>query len=104
MNTEKLARARELEIEANRLRKEAFEERPLPDKWRIGQMVRFIVDKEWAWGAGTVAQIVKTDKSDKPADKYQVFWTSTDPGKHLFWTTPNEVEFVSETPPKAAKP
>lgn len=84
------------DTEASRLRKEAFAERKLPDFWRVGQKVKFLCNKEWAWGAGTVAEIVEVLNPKTPADQYQVFWTATNPGKHAFWTTPDEVELVED--------
>jgi len=92
----KLAEAMELEAKAARLRKEAFDERPLPDFWRVGQKVRFLDAKEWAWNAGTVATVVEVRDRSVPAKDYQVFWTSTRPGEHKFWTTPDEVELVAD--------
>lgn len=92
----KNAEAKSLEERARQLRKEAFDERPLPDFWRKGQKVRFLHEKEWAWGAGAVAEVIEVRDGSIPADKYQVFWASQDKGKTRFWTTPDEVELVSD--------
>ena len=97
MDQTKLKRACELETEAGRLRREAFEERPLPDKWCVGQTVRYLNNQDWAWSKGGTAKIVEIDKAylDRPASEYAVFWTSADDGKtHRFWTTPSDVELV----------
>lgn len=97
----KLARAAELEAEAAKLRQEAFNERPLPDVWRVGQIVRTLSDKEFAWGKGALMYIneIRSEYKGTPADRYQVFYTSfvgKDKSSGTFWTTPEDVEFVSE--------
>lgn len=97
-------RAARLEAEAAALRKRAFDDRPLPDFWRVGQRVRLIKDKEWAYPAGTEVEVVKVRDPDTPAKEYQVFWTSTNHGKELYWTTPDEVELVQDVPAIRALP
>ena len=76
----------------------AFENRPLPVRWEIGQKVRFLRDSEWAWGAGGIAYVVgfRDDSKKKLAHEYQVFYTSPTLGKErgMWWTTPNDVELV----------
>jgi hypothetical protein len=97
----KLVQATKLEAEAARLRKQAFEERCLPDFWRIGQRVRYITDSEFAWDRGDTAQIVgfhhRYLEGTIPANEYQVFYTSGPGNPARYWTTPSDVELVLET-------
>lgn len=94
MDRPKLDRAAQLEAEARQLRKQAYDERPLPAHWEVGQKVRTLADKEWAWNAGDVMTIVELRDRGKPASEYQVFWTAHASGKGRYWTTPDEVELV----------
>jgi hypothetical protein len=99
----KLDRAAALEAEAAKLRREAFDQRPLPDHWRVGQTVRYLNNQDWAWSAGGIAKIVEIGKDyvGQPAREYAVFWTSSDNGKtHRFWTTPSDVELVKDVATK----
>ena len=96
MDEYKLNRASELEEEAARLRLEAFEERPLPDFWRLGQKVRTLKDNEWAWDKGAIMTIVRLREVGVPAAQYQVFWVTPRSGQGVFWTTPADVELVAE--------
>lgn len=102
MDQDLLNIANMLESEAKRLRKKAFDNRPLPDFWRVGQTVRLLVDKEWCADAGTLMTIVELDtstrlnKPEEPAKNYQVFWTTPVNGSGQFWTTPDEVELVED--------
>lgn len=96
MDLEKLARAAELEAEASQLRAAVFRGRPLPDFWRVGQKVRFVKSQEYGFQSGDVAEIVDVKDPEIPANKYQVFWTSTDIKTHRYWTTPDEVELVKD--------
>lgn len=99
MDADKLKRAAELRAEADQLEEDAFNTRPLPDQWRVGQTVRYLSDQEWAWRAGAVAKIIEIDPDHKgrPASEYCVFWTSSDGGKtHRYWTTSSDVELVED--------
>lgn len=90
MDEKKLARAAQLEAEASRLRQEAFDERPLPKKWRVGQKVRYLRDEEWAWCKGAIAAIIEVRDQT-------VFYTSFDGGKtHRLYTTPSDVELIED--------
>lgn len=96
MDQELLNIAEMLENEAKRLRNKAFDNRPLPDFWRVGQIVRLIKDKEWCADAGTLMKIVQLDKPEEPASRYQVFWTTPINGHGVYWTTPDEVELLQD--------
>lgn len=93
---DKLQRAKELREEADRLETEAHNERLLPKKWKVGQRVRFLKYREWAWNKGTEATIIELspDCKHKSASEYQVFWTEPDGGGATWWTTPDDVELV----------
>lgn len=95
-DVDRLAKAKELRAEAERLEKEAFDTRTLPPKWKIGMRVRFLRPKEWAWSAGSEATVTRLSPEcrDRAASEYQVFWTSPDGGGATWWTTPSDVEWV----------
>ena len=90
----RVKRAADLRNEADRLEKES--KRNLPKKWKVGQRVRFLRTKDWAWVAGCEATIVDLSKECKttPAHEYQVFWTKLDGYDAEWWTTPDDVELV----------
>lgn len=93
----KLDRAEALEAEAAKLRQEAFDGRPLPDFWRVGQKVRTLEFKDWAWERGQVGTIIELDRPGTPAREYQVFWiTFGGKFKNSYWTTPRDVELVKD--------
>ena len=91
---EKLEIAAELRAEADKLEKQAT--RKLPKKWRVGQRVRFLEHKEWAWSKGSEATVVELSKvyTGRSGDEYQVFWTSPDGSSSKWWTTPDDVELI----------
>lgn len=89
MDQDLLKIAEMLESEAKRLRKKAFDNRPLPDFWRVGQKVRLLKTKEWCADAGDVLMIVEVRD-------HNVFWTSPLNGTGRYWTTPDEVELVED--------
>lgn len=93
---DRLAKAKELRAEAERLEREEFDMRPLPSKWKVGMRVRFLESKEWAWSKGSEATIVKlrADCKVRSASEYQVFWTEPDGGGAMWWTNPSDVELV----------
>jgi hypothetical protein len=97
---EKRQRARDLEIEAKRLLKEAHDERPLPDFWRVGQKVRYLRNSEWAWTAGEIGYVesLRPEYTGRPAAQYQVFYTTSPDLRGRFWTTPDDVELVEDSP------
>jgi hypothetical protein len=94
--SDKLERAKAMRKEAERLELEAFNERPLPDKWQVGMRVRFLNTSEGAWCKGQEATINELDHTDRPASEYQVFWTVPDGGGAVWWTTPSDVELVKK--------
>ncbi len=97
----KLARAAALEHEAAQLRSEAFEQRRLPDFWRVGQKVRYLTNSDWAWHRGNEGTVValRDDCKGKPAHEYQVFYTGVGPDCYgQYWTTPSDVELIEDTP------
>lgn len=90
-------RIAELRAEADRLEREAFENRPLPDKWRVGQKVRYLESKDWAWNKGDWGVVVglrEDEYKDRPAKEYQVFYTAIKGEYGYFWTTPMDVELI----------
>jgi hypothetical protein len=93
---------KELEKKLEKYRKSKFGNRPLPNKWRVGQKVRFLSDSEWAWSKGSVWYVVelRPEYANCFASEYQVFYTSPDMTKKkgIFWTTPNDVELVEDVP------
>ena len=89
MDQDLLNIAEMLESEAKRLRKKAFDNRPMPDSWRVGQKVRLLKNKEWCADAGDVLMIVEVRD-------HNVFWTSPPNGTGRYWTTPDEVELVED--------
>lgn len=97
MDADKLAKAAALRAEADRLEKQAFVERSLPDKWRLGQKVRYLRDSEWAWAKGEIAYVKGfREHADLPAAQYQVFYTGPGGRDFSFWTTPDDVELVED--------
>ena len=75
----------------------AYINRHMPNKWKVGMKVRYVVDKEWAWSKGQTATIKSFNgKPANRADEYQVFYTVPDNGYGIFWTTPSEVEWIEE--------
>jgi hypothetical protein len=99
MDQVKMTRADELEAEARRLRKEAFDGRPMPDCWRVGQKVRYLHKSEWAWNAGNTGTVVEVPKEHqgKPAKEAQWFYTGV--GSKCFGryhTTPIDVELIED--------
>jgi hypothetical protein len=98
-------KAAALRAEADRLEADAFDQRPLPDFWRVGQKVRYLYDKDFAWSAGETATILELDKQGVPAKEYQVFWTGhpKHPEYGRFWTTPDEVELIKDVAPVAQR-
>jgi hypothetical protein len=90
------------EVVATVDRRNAFDSRPLPDHWRVGDRIRYIRDKEHCCDAGALGVVVAVgpECAEKLAGEYQVFWTcpqgwtNTLGGGAKFWTTPDEVELV----------
>lgn len=94
----RIRQAEELERKAAELRKEAA--RKLPDFWKVGQRVRYINDREWAWEKGAIAQVIELRNEYKktPGNEYQVFYTSN-PNSEFggrYWTTPDDVELLDD--------
>lgn len=89
--------------EAAKLRERADEldmlsERPLPTTWEVGQRVRFVRDKAWMCSKGATGKVIEVKPESKgiSADQYQVFFTSLDGCRGKFWTTPDDVELITE--------
>ena len=95
---DKLKRAKELREEAQRLEEEAHAERCLPKKWEVGMRVRFLKQQEWSWRKGQEATVerLSDECKNRSGHEYQVFWTVPDGGGAIWWTTPDDVELVSE--------
>jgi hypothetical protein len=76
--------------------------RPLPKKWEIGMRVRYLKTNEWAWRKGDIAYVnkLRPEYNEKPADEYQVFYTGPANQSAIFWTTPDDVEWVQPTETK----
>jgi len=95
-----LVRARTLREEAAAIEKAAFEARPLPDKWRVGQTVRYLRSIEYGPNRGSLGYVqrLREEDADKdiPAKDYQVFWTGPKDKSSTFWTTPDDVELVED--------
>lgn len=94
----RIRQAEELERQAAELRKQA--DRKLPEFWRVGQKVRYLQDREWAWSKGGEAEVIELRKeySKTPGHEYQVFYTgnpNSDFGGR-YWTTPDDVELVED--------
>lgn len=99
MDQSKLARADALEAEARRLRKEAFDERPMPDSWRVGQKVRYLRKSDWAWQAGSIGTVVEIPKEHQGKPAHETRWFYTGVGESCFGryhTTPSDVELVED--------
>lgn len=96
MDKYRLERARALRDIADKLEREAF--RKLPEKWKVGMRVRFLSTKEWAWNAGSEATVIKLSEDCKYrlGHEYQVFWTQPDSRNAIWWTTPEDVELVTD--------
>jgi hypothetical protein len=78
---------------------EAFNQRSLPEFWRVGQKVRYLRDSEWAWSIGSIGYVVelRPEYKNTPANEYQVFYTAIGEKRFgIFWTTPEDVELVVE--------
>lgn len=67
-----------------------------PDKWRVGDRVRYVKSSEWTWCRDTVGVITELAEGyeDRAPNEYQVFWVSPLKGSGSWWTTPSDVEFV----------
>ena len=93
-NKERMERVLKLRAKADGLESQIT--RKLPDKWEVGQRVRFIRDMEWACDKGSEATIneIRYEDKGKSACEYQVFWTSPDDREATWWTTPDDVELV----------
>ncbi len=80
--------------------REAFNSRPLPKQWKVGQKVRYLRSSEWAWNEGEIAYVVqlRDEYKGKKASEYQVFYTGSDKGGKggTYWTTPTDVELVED--------
>jgi hypothetical protein len=90
------ARADELRKEANELDRIAA--RQLPEKWEVGMRVRYLETNDWAWKKGDIAYVnrVFPNYIGRPADEYQVFYTGPMNQAATLWTTPDDVEWVSD--------
>ena len=95
-NKEMINYAKTLRAEAADIEEKA--KRLLPNKWEIGQKVRFIVDKDHCCNKGCIAEItsLQLENLNVPADEYQVFYTTPVDGSGRWWTTPDEVELFIE--------
>jgi hypothetical protein len=91
-----LDKAAALRAQAAKIEEEAFANRPLPDRWRVGQVVRTVVEMEHCASRGAILYVhrVQEQYADTPADEYQVFWTGPKDKRSMYWTTPNDVELV----------
>lgn len=100
MSRAKLSKAAQLRAEADRLEKEAFAQRPLPDQWRIGQKVRYLRDSDCAWAKGHTAYVngLREEYKGRPSADYQVFYTGDEQGRNVYWTTPDDVELIEDAP------
>jgi hypothetical protein len=90
------ARADELRKQADELDRIAA--RQLPEKWELGMRVRYLATSDWAWTKGDIAYVnrLRPEYIGKPADEYQVFYTGPMSQAATFWTTPDDVELVSD--------
>lgn len=77
-----------------------------PDKWQLGDIVRFITDNEYGWRKGEfgIINTLAPKYSNRRADEYQVFWTHILDSNGNFsktggsyWTTPDDVIFVKRS-------
>lgn len=96
---EKIKLAQLLERMATHIRSTAFNDRPLPDFWRVGQKVRLITSKEWCGDAGQEFYICKVKWAAEPAhSSNNTIWITpsllTEEGK--YWTSPHEIELVED--------
>ena len=87
------AQAALLEADAAKLRQQA-RDLSIPERWEVGQKVRYLRDRYWAWSAGAEAVIIEMLDHGKTAREYQVFYTRPINGKGTFWTTPDDVELA----------
>lgn len=98
MNEMLLLKASELEAEARALRQKAFDERPLPDHWAVGQTVRCIKAVQWGTQKGQVYVINRVRKEDKgkpAACENQVFWVSPFGDPSSYYSTPEHFELYT---------
>jgi len=95
-NKQMIHEAERLELQAKKLRLKA--KRKMPDQWRVGQKVRYVSNKDWAWNKGGIAYILELRDEYKglSADEYQVFYTGSKKGSGTYWTTPDDVELIEE--------
>ena len=80
-------------------RSATFDNRPLPNRWRVGQKVCYLTTSFWAWAKGDIGHILelRDEYKDKKAHEYQVFYTRPVNSKTgFFWTTPDDVELVED--------
>jgi hypothetical protein len=70
-----------------------------PEKWKVGMLVEYVRDMgDFGPDIGDLGKIVDVRKEDegKTGDEYQVFWVRL--GEGIFWTTPDDVVLVGDTP------
>lgn len=94
-------KARVLEQRAKYIREKAFEERPLPDFWRVGQLVRMLKDQEWCWNRGNilvVSQVRFPKALAADADFFYVSPRGKNPMNMYFYCTPSDVELYRDWP------
>src|SRR4051812_27782417 len=68
-----------------------------PKAWKIGDRVRYVRSIDWGPQKGQEGVIISFSEDHKdgmPANEYQVFYVKIDRGQ--FYTTPDDVEIVSE--------
>lgn len=90
---------KELQDKIDKFRKSKFGNRPLPNKWRVGQKVRYITSNEWGWRQGDVGYVteLRDEYKDHFASEYQVFYTSIGEKRFgKYWTTPDDVELIED--------
>lgn len=93
-----LLRSQALRDEAAKIERAAFDARPLPDKWRVGQIVRQVRGEGLGLPRGTIAYVhrLSDDCASKAATEYQVFWIGPKDKSSTWWTTPADVELVED--------
>lgn len=93
-----LNKAALLERRAKLIREKAFNERKLPDYWRVGQLVRMLKYQEWSWSKGDIMKVCEVPYPDVPAAEAPRFYVAPrrNPLQMRFYCTPDDVELFQD--------
>lgn len=93
-----LNKAALLERRAKLIREKAFNARKLPDRWRVGQLVRMLKHQEWSWSRGDIMKVCHVPYPDVPAAETLSFYVAPrrNPLQMRFYCTSYDVELFQD--------